>query len=297
LRAGNVRMAQLNLRALEHASAALDNTPIKGTVIINMRPDERRKILNGGEPPSEGERCELLLRRGKKRKIKRARFLREERRIYRPFDPIDSDDYEEIVSWFFCRGGAEEPEFYFLGSPEKFREISSVLPGGQRMPCILREPLSGSSLEIMRGKAWEALREVARSVDRRPLIVDRPLIIEDTSLDIEGVDWPGTMVKHRLSALPDLIGRRATVRCVIGKIQGSQGRECLFLWQGEVRGNIVAPRGNGGFGFDRFFLPDGKEKTLAECKKLSPRKIALQAMANEPGRRSIPREWKGEWQP
>jgi XTP/dITP diphosphohydrolase len=166
--------------------------------------------------------------------------------------------------------------------------VDALVPGKvQRIDVDLREPLSSCPEEVIRGKAWEAIE--AAGEDRMSY---RPLLIEDTSLDVEGADWAGTLVKFNLGGLDGLVGRRATARCTLARVRRSEGK----LWEGKMEGTIVAPRGDGGFGFDRYFLPDGEEKTLGESKGLSPRGLALQAMANGPGRWFVPRRWEGEWQ-
>lgn len=68
---------------------------------------------------------------------------------------------------------------------------------------------------------------------------------------------------EELSQLPATALRTARFRCVLtlanpdGSVQGS--------WSGSVEGKIIGQeRGNGGFGYDPLFLPEGYEQTFAE---------------------------------
>ena len=56
----------------------------------------------------------------------------------------------------------------------------------------------------------------------------------------------------------------ATVRTTIG-YRDEQGRIHYFV--GEYSGQIVRPRGDGGFGFDPAFIAGGQTKTNAELSR------------------------------
>lgn len=89
-------------------------------------------------------------------------------------------------------------------------------------------------------------------------------LVEDTGLFIEGFECLGPYVKYIKDFTP-FIGRRATFKCAA----------CLDgqISIGSVDGIIVDKRGDGGFGFDPWFEVNGK--TLAECKSVNPRKMAI----------------------
>lgn len=100
----------------------------------------------------------------------------------------------------------------------------------------------------------------------------------------EPVDYQANnrLLLQRL-AEPDLNGRRRarSARFVTWVIlRFDQDHE--FSWQGELHGRILeAPRGEGGFGYDPLFVPDGCTQTLAEMgsaekNKISHRRRALQ---------------------
>ena len=76
----------------------------------------------------------------------------------------------------------------------------------------------------------------------------------------EGHDSEANMTKL-LCNLKDKDDRRARFRTVIALIQGSS----QHLFEGIVEGTIIRERrGEGGFGYDPIFVPDGYDKTFAE---------------------------------
>lgn len=71
-----------------------------------------------------------------------------------------------------------------------------------------------------------------------------------------------------LGELKEIDDRRARFVTVLAVIEyGTEGFEhgAVRYYEGEVRGKIIDElRGDGGFGYDPVFVPDGKDKTFAE---------------------------------
>ena len=76
------------------------------------------------------------------------------------------------------------------------------------------------------------------------------VIVEDTSLDIEGEDV-GINVKWALNDLHQYIGKKATHITLLATRIGPE----VLVFEGKVEGTIVEPKGNlgKGFGFDNIF--------------------------------------------
>ena len=82
--------------------------------------------------------------------------------------------------------------------------------------------------------------------------------------------FPGPLVKWMLDAVgPVGIARtanalgdpRATARCALIYLDGEVER----VAEGDTRGELVLePRGDGGFGWDPIFVPEGRRETYAE---------------------------------
>lgn len=149
----------------------------------------------------------------------------------------------------------------------------------------------------------EATHIDIKEIDADPILVvahkascfDEKVLVEDTLLDVEGVAV-GIHVRWLLDHLSTCIGRRAAWITFLAYRKG----DCVEIFRGSVQGTIVAPRGQGGFGFDPFFLPDGAVSTLAEAKSdlHNARVKAVEAMIQGNIWKTHPlvQEWKGPWQ-
>jgi XTP/dITP diphosphohydrolase len=121
--------------------------------------------------------------------------------------------------------------------------------------------------------------------------VGRPVLVEDSGLAIAAWrGFPGALVKWMETSaglegiarmLDPFADRSATAVCVVGCFDGSN----LEIGRGELRGAIAAaPRGSGGFGWDRLFVPEGETRTFAEMSgeekdRISHRRRAWEALA------------------
>jgi inosine/xanthosine triphosphate pyrophosphatase family protein len=99
----------------------------------------------------------------------------------------------------------------------------------------------------------------------------RPCFVENTLFELE--DEPplrGAAWKERFAALGEegfcrqYAGRRCVARVVVALAEGPSVA-AVRLFAGEISGAFSAtPRGEGGYGWDRVFIPDGYQRTLAE---------------------------------
>lgn len=101
-------------------------------------------------------------------------------------------------------------------------------------------------------------------------VVQKPVLVEDTSLEFTSLGrFPGTFIKHFVDETPleticrtlDSVGREAKAGCIFGYFDG----ETVSYIEGEQIGIIAEhPRGDGGFGWDKIFIPAGATRTRAE---------------------------------
>ncbi|NOZ78809.1 MAG: non-canonical purine NTP pyrophosphatase [Acidobacteria bacterium] len=156
---------------------------------------------------------------------------------------------------------------------------------------VLGVTLEHQALDLVEIQSLE-LREIVRDKARRAYErVRRPVLVEDTSLEVVGMGgFPGPLVRWLLVSVgPAGIARiahafadpRAIVRCMACAFDGQE--EVYGL--GVVRGMIAgAPRGRRGFGWDSIFIPEGGggktygEMTPAEKNAISHRHRALEAL-------------------
>lgn len=157
---------------------------------------------------------------------------------------------------------------YVTTNPGKLREASSYL--GEAIESYEYEyaEIQAKTLEpIAAAGAREAYREVGE-----------PVVVDDAGLFIDTFDgFPGpyssfveeTIGVDRVWELTESeTNRDAEFRCVLAYCDGtpaedeSDGTLAVNCFTGVVRGEIVAPRGTGGFGYDPIFEYEGE--TFAE---------------------------------
>lgn len=123
-----------------------------------------------------------------------------------------------------------------------------------------------------------------------------PSLADDTGLEVTALDGaPGVRTarfagpeatpednkRRLLEVLDGVQDRRARFRTVIALVDEE---ETVRTFEGTCEGTITEkPRGQGGFGYDPLFLPDGHRKTFAEMSadaknEISHRREALNAL-------------------
>lgn len=108
-----------------------------------------------------------------------------------------------------------------------------------------------------------------------------PVLVEDVALEFTALGrLPGPFIKFFLEEMSEddicalLNGkdRGAIARCTFGYYDGQQ----LEFFEGSLKGTIAeTPRGEGGFGWDRLFIPEGYTVTRAEMSEADDRKTYL----------------------
>ena len=102
-------------------------------------------------------------------------------------------------------------------------------------------------------------------------IVGKPVIVEDVSLAFVALgDLPGPYIKWFVEhageeaccrMLDGFNDRGAIIRCTFGYFDGKR----MEFFDSEMPGSISqSPRGGNGFGFDKFFVMEGRDITRAE---------------------------------
>jgi non-canonical purine NTP pyrophosphatase (RdgB/HAM1 family) len=171
---------------------------------------------------------------------------------------------------------------FVTGRAEKAREAERLGFRFERVDLDLAEPQALDPADIVESKARDAYAKLAR-----------PVLVEDSGLAIRAwKGFPGALVKwleksagleamaRMLDWFPD---RSATATCAVAYFDG----ERVVRGRGEVLGAIAdAPRGEGGFGWDALFIPEGSDRTFAEMSgeekdRVSHRRRAWEALARQ----------------
>lgn len=166
---------------------------------------------------------------------------------------------------------------FITGNPGKAEQLSKYLGIEVKHHKVdLTEIQSLDLEEVIKHKVIEAFNEVKS-----------PVIVDDVSLVIDQLGkLPGPLIKFFLSEIGnegicEVVSyyekKTALATVAIGYYDGIESQ--VFL--GEIRGKISEiPKGEGGFGWDKIFIPDGFTQTRAEMNsedydKTNPRKTAL----------------------
>ena len=168
-------------------------------------------------------------------------------------------------------------KLYFLTSNKnKFEEVKAVLSGVEQLDINLPEIQEIDAKEIIKAKLYEAFNHQQGE-----------FLVEDTSLYLDCLNGlPGPLIKWFLKTigndglfnLCDKLGScNAEAKTIIGF---AKSRDEIYFFEGSIRGKIVNPRGDNGFGWDKIFKPDGFSKTFAEMSLgekniISMRRVAL----------------------
>lgn len=166
--------------------------------------------------------------------------------------------------------------YFITGNKSKFDEVKSMLGNVEQLDIDLPEIQDIDAKNIIRAKLLEALQHR-----------EGEFIVEDTSLYLDCLKGlPGPPIKWFLKTIGNeglsnlaekLANHEAEAKTIIGY---AKNHEQVYFFDGSVKGRIVKPKGDYGFGWDPIFQPDGFHKTFAEMNNeeknlVSMRRIAL----------------------
>jgi inosine triphosphate pyrophosphatase len=149
---------------------------------------------------------------------------------------------------------------FLTGNPGKLAGAKQVFPDITNLDIDLPEIQSLDGHEIIRAKLLEGLKHH-----------DGELVVEDTSLYITALHGlPGPLIKWFLASLGNdglaelalkFEDHSAEVRSIVGY---AKSPDDIQFFEGSQTGQIVALRGDSGFGWNPIFQPAGSTKTYAE---------------------------------
>ena len=116
---------------------------------------------------------------------------------------------------------------------------------------------------------------------------------DDSGLSVDALNGEPGVFSARYAGEPS--NMQKNTEKLLDKLKGEENRKAQFttviaviidgklhFFEGIIKGTITKePRGNGGFGYDPIFIPDGYDKTFAELpievkNKISHRALAMQ---------------------
>ncbi len=160
---------------------------------------------------------------------------------------------------------------FATNNAHKLQEISRALDGSFTLISLSEAGFEGDIPETGRSLEANAMQKATYIFER----FRQPVFADDTGLEVDCLDGlPGVDTAHYsgtrdadanmeklLRAIRNCPGRGASFKTVIAYVSPVEKR----LFVGEVRGAIATEKhGEGGFGYDPIFIPEGGDKTYAE---------------------------------
>ncbi len=157
----------------------------------------------------------------------------------------------------------------------KLLEINQILNTSHKLSKIEIPEIQSLDLD-------QVITEKAKAAYEK---IKKPVLVEDISFEIQRLKGlPGPFVKFFLQTLGTegtvkLIGTKSTKTKVTAALALYDGSS-LKIFKGIVWGTLSKKnRGEGGFGFDKVFIPKGHTKTYAEMDPKIKNKISHRAKA------------------
>jgi len=168
---------------------------------------------------------------------------------------------------------------FVTGNEGKFREAESEL-------AEAGIELEQRKLPVPEIQADTLEEVVHHSVEWTRRQIDGPFFLEDAGFFVDALKgFPGvySAYAHKTVGLKGMVklmegkeDRAAGFQAVIGYWDGSQ----LHIFKGQCRGRMTDSLiGEGGFGYDPLFIPDGHEKTFAQMDPEEKNTISHRGMA------------------
>ena len=150
---------------------------------------------------------------------------------------------------------------FITGNENKVREAKQILSIN----------LVSEKLDLRELQAVELEDVIEEKLRHGYEILKKPVMVEDAGLFFNALNgFPGALIKMLIeragregivNILKNFKDKTAVAKCAVGYTK--DGKD-LKVFIGEVKGKIVEPRGESGFGWDPIFQPEGYDKSFAE---------------------------------
>ncbi len=165
--------------------------------------------------------------------------------------------------------------YFITGNKNKFEEVKLILPNIEQLDIDLPEIQDIDAKVIIKAKLLEALKHK-----------DGVFIVEDTSLYLDCLGGlPGPLIKWFMKTMGNeglynlvekLGNKKAEAKTIIGYAKNS---DKIHYFEGCIKGEIVLPRGDSGFGWDPIFQPNESAKSFAELTHEEKNHISMRRVA------------------
>lgn len=152
---------------------------------------------------------------------------------------------------------------------------------------ILEYPLEIANIDLDEIQSLDINEVIAKKAETAFGILKKPLIVEDVGLYVKAWNgFPGPFIKFLhlagdssyemiLKMLESFDDKTIKVKALIGYHDGKE----VQVFEGAFDGQLVEKRGEQGWGFDQFVIPDGHDKTFGEMTGELKHRISHRAKA------------------
>ena len=166
--------------------------------------------------------------------------------------------------------------YFITGNNGKFIEAKADLDPIQ---------IDQKELDLVEIQSLDVKEVIEKKLNEASKFIKGEYFVEDVSLGLDSLNgFPGPLIKWFVKAVGqaeiyDICKvKNNFTATAIATIGYSDGDEIKFF-QGEIKGQIVSPKGESGFGWDPIFVPNGFEKTFAEMTPEEKNKISHRGIA------------------
>jgi inosine triphosphate pyrophosphatase len=172
--------------------------------------------------------------------------------------------------------------YFVTSNPRKEREVNAILDAAN-----IPFRVSHVDLDLPEYQGLPEYIAHHKCLEASKQLMGCPVLVEDTSLCFNALNGlPGPYIKWFWDSLGDhglyslLAGhedKSAYCQCVLAFSPGP-GIEPL-LWIGRTDGVVIAPVGDGGFGWDSIFIPNCKDKPFGAMPESEKNEISHRSRA------------------
>lgn len=157
--------------------------------------------------------------------------------------------------------------YFVTGNKNKFAEAKAIIPELKQLDIDLPEIQELDLKKIIEFKIPKNRNFV---------------VVEDVSLKISALNGlPGPLIKwfEKTIGAKGIFNIAPNAKAEAITMLGYKTNDALHFFEGKIKGVIVSPRGNNGFGFDPIFRPTGSKKTFGEMTRDEKARFSHRAKA------------------
>jgi non-canonical purine NTP pyrophosphatase (RdgB/HAM1 family) len=161
-------------------------------------------------------------------------------------------------------------------NPGKVRELQAMAMG--KFDFVMHD------LELAEIQSLDLEEIVVDKLKKAYKVIKAPVIVDDVSAGLDNLQGlPGPFIKYfnqllggdSLLTLANAENEPVTITCMAAYFDGKE----VLIGRGTIKGRVVHPRGQNGFGFDVVVVPNGETRTMAEMSEAEKMQVSHRGKA------------------